>query len=147
VHFTQRSNLLYERDGQSISAFLGWDDRQLRIRSLLSDKNAIPGSGWVIEQRGQFELQPGEIGMERVLARRFGERSVTLHAYRGTAGVFVETLREALALDRPGSPFARPGRAGVLRVSTLVQPGPEGVREAEERLRGFLTELAPTLVW
>jgi exosortase len=147
VHFTQLSNLLYERDGQSISAFVGWNDRQLRMRSLLSDKNAVPGSGWVIEQRGHVELEPGTGDMERVVARRFAERSVTLHAYRGTAGVFVETLREALALDRPGSPFARPGRAGLLRLSTLVQPGPDGVREAEEELGGFLAELAPTLAW
>jgi hypothetical protein len=85
--------------------------------------------------------------MERVVARRYAERAVTLHAYRGTAGVFVETLRGALALDRPGSPFARTGRAGLLRVSSLVQPGPEGVREAEEELRGFLAELGPTLAW
>jgi exosortase len=147
VHFTHRSHLVYERNSLSVSAFLGWDDRQLRVGSLLSDKNAVPGSGWVIEQRGQVELEPGKIGMERVVARRFAERSVTLHAYRGTNGVFVETLRGALALDQSGSPFARPSRAGMLRVSTLVQPGPEGVREAEEALRGFLAELAPTLAW
>jgi hypothetical protein len=147
VHFTQRSSLVYERDNQSIVAFLGWDDRQLRVGSLLSDKNAVRGWGWTIEQRDHVPIEPGKVGMERVVARRFAERSVTLHAYRGTAGVFVETLRGALALDRPGSPFARPGRAGLLRVSTLVQPGPEGVREAEQALRGFLAELAPTLAW
>jgi exosortase/archaeosortase family protein len=147
VHFTQRSNLAYTRDTESIWAFLGWDDHRLRLRSLLSEKNAVPGSEWVIEQRGQVEVEPGGIGMQRVVARRFAERSVTLHAYRGSAGVLVETLREALGLDQPGSPFARPGYAGMLRVSTLVQPGSDGVREAEERLRGFLAELTPRLAW
>jgi exosortase len=141
IHFTQRASLVYRRDGQPISVFLGWDDRRLRVRSLLSRKNAVPGSGWVIEQRGPAD------GMERVVAHRFAERSVTLSAYRGSAGFLAETLREALALDQPGSPFARPGRAGLLRVSTLVEPGPEGVAAAEQRLRGFLAELGRELAW
>jgi exosortase len=147
VHYTQRSNLVFERDNQSIVAFLGWNDRQLRVRSHLSDKNAVLGWGWLIEQRDPVQIEPSNVGMERVVARRYAERAVTLHAYRGTASVFVETLREAFALDRPGSPFARPGRAGLLRLSTLVEPGPDGVREAEEELGAFLAELAPTIAW
>ncbi|MGH7287590.1 MAG: hypothetical protein ACREI8_06175, partial [Myxococcota bacterium] len=67
--------------------------------------------------------------------------------YQDTAGVFVETLRGALALDQPGSPFARPGRARLLRLSTRVPSGPGGVREAEERLRSFYAELPPGLAW
>jgi len=59
----------------------------------------------------------------------------------------VETLREALALDQPGSPLARRDRAGMLRLSTLVQPGPEAVLEAEEGLRGLFVELSPKLAW
>jgi hypothetical protein len=52
VYFTQRTSLGYERDGHSVAVFLGWEDRQARVRSLLSEKNAIPGSGWVVEERG-----------------------------------------------------------------------------------------------
>jgi hypothetical protein len=92
-------------------------------------------------------LEPGAVRMEFVLASRFAERSLSVHAYRDTAGFFVETLRGALALDQPGSPFARPGRARLLRLSTLVRPGPEGLRDAEERLRSFFAELAPGLAW
>ena len=147
VHFSQRSNFVYERDLQSVTAFLGWNDRQLRTRSLLSEKNAIPGPGWEIEQRGRIELEPGGVHMESVVAHRFAERFLTLYAYRGTERVFVEVLREALALDQPGSPFARPGRAGLLRLSTRVRPGPDGVREAEEELRSFFAELALEQVW
>ena len=147
VYFTQHSNLIYDRDNLSISAFLGWNDRQLRVRSLLSKKNSVWGPGWVVDERGPVQLEPGGVAMERVVAHRFGERSVTLHAYRGTSGVFGETLRSALALDQPGSPFARPGRAGMLRLSTMVRPGPEGIREAEEALRAFYAQLAPALSW
>jgi exosortase len=147
VGFTQRSDRSYERGEESVTAFLGWDDRQLRIRSLLSDKNALPGLGWEVEERGPVEVEPGPGAMERVVARRFATRSLVLHAYRGTASVLEETLRAALALDRPGSPFARPEPARALRVSTSIGPGPEGLREAEERLRSLLTDLEPVLSW
>jgi exosortase len=147
VWFTQRSNLSYERGEETVAAFLGWDDHQLRIRSLLSDKNAVPGLGWAVEERGPVEVVPGTGPMQRVVARRFASRSLALHAYRGTTSVLEESLRAAFALDRPGSPFARSDRAGVLRVSTPIGPGPEGLRDAEERLRSLLAELAPHLDW
>ena len=147
VYFTQRESLAYERDYASVTVFLGWDDRQARVRSLLSEKNSIPGSGWVVEERGPALLEPGGVAMERVLARRFGVRSVSLHAYRGAESPLREALRASLALDRPGSPVARSGRASLLRLSLLVQPGPEGVREAEQKLRDFYAQLAPTLHW
>jgi exosortase len=147
VRFTHRSNLVYERGLESVAVFLGSDDRRLRIRSLLSDKNAVPGYGWQLERRRPIELEPRVGPMERVEARRFADRSLTVHAYRGTGSVLEESLRAALALDQPGSPFARPIRARVLRLSTAIDPGPDGGREAEERLRSLLTELAAVLVW
>lgn len=147
VWFTHRSNLSYEQGEESVAAFLGWDDHQLRIRSLLSDKNAVPGLGWAVEERAPVEVEPGAGPMQRVVARRFASRSLAFHAYRGTGSVLEETLRAALALDRPGSPFARSERGGVLRVSTSIGPGPEGLREAEERLRSLLAALGPVLSW
>jgi exosortase len=147
VRFTHRSVRIYERGEGSVSAFLGWDDRRLRIRSLLSDKNAVPGLGWDVEQRGDVDLEPGPLRMERVVARRVASRSLALHGYRGTGSVLEETLRAALALDQPGSPFARSERPRVLRVSTSIGPGPEGVRDAEDRLRRLLADLALVVAW
>jgi hypothetical protein len=145
VRFTHRSNLFYERGRQFITAFLGWDDHQLRMRSLLSDKNAVPGLGWEIEQRGHVDLEPGKVRMGFVVARRFAERSLTVHAYWGAASVLEETLRGALALDQPGSPFARRERLAVLRLSAPVEPGPQGLHDAEESLRSLFVELAPAV--
>jgi exosortase len=147
VRFTQRSTLDYVRGEESVTVFLGWDDRQLRIRSLLSEKNAVPGRGWVVEAREPLELEPGPVRMERILARRFAQRALALYAYRGVGSVLEETFRAALALDQPGSPFARPGRSRMLRLSTLVNPRPGGQEEAEERLRRLFADLAPVLVW
>jgi EpsI family protein len=149
VHFTQRSSRVYERADGPVSAFLGWDDRRLRIRSLLSEKNALPGSGWDVAERGTIEVPygPGSLRMERLVARRFAERWLAYHAYRSTGSVLDETLRELLALDQPGSPFAYTERARLLRVGTPIGPGPEGLAQAEQRLRDVLADLAPVLVW
>jgi hypothetical protein len=149
VHFTHRSARIYERGDGSVSAFLGWDDRRLRIRSLLSEKNAVPGSGWDVEQRRSVEIEVTSppLRMEQLKARRFAARWLVLHGYRGTGSVLEETLRALLALDQPGSPFARPERARLLRVGTAIGPGPDGLRDAEERLRELLEALAPELVW
>jgi exosortase len=147
VHFSHRSSRIYERGDASVSAFLGWDDRRRRIRSLLSEKNAVPGSGWNVEQRRyvEIEVSPAPLRMEQLVARRFASRWLALHGYRGTGSVLEETLRALLALDQPGSPFARPERARMLRVGTAIGPGPDGLRDAEERVRQLLEDLGPEL--
>jgi len=148
VRFTHRTHLVYERDGEVVAAFLGSDDRRLRIRSALSDKNAVPGPGWQLEERGPVVELDRRFGpMEGVVAGRFAERSLSVHAYRGTGSVLEEVARAALGLDQAGSPFARFERARVLRLTTLIHPGPGGRREAEERLRRLAQELAPILIW
>jgi EpsI family protein len=149
VRFTQRSSRVYARADGAAAAFLGWDDRRLRIRSLRSEKNAIPGSGWDVEERGPAELEVGSISlrMERLVARRFADRWLAYHAYHSTGSVLAETLRALLALDQPGSPFAHTERARVLRISTPIGPGPEGLAQAEQRVRDLLADLVPVLVW
>jgi exosortase len=147
VRFVRTSSLRYERAGESVWAFFGWDDLQLRSRSILSEKNALPGRGWETEEGREIELAPGRARAVAVIAHRFGSRALVLHSYRGARSVLEETLRGALALDQRGSPWARRQGVSLLRLSTYVPPGRDGVREAEERLRGFFAELAPTLSW
>ena len=147
VRFVRGSSLTYERAGESVWAFLGWDDLQLRSRSMLSEKNALPGRGWETEERREIDLAPGRVRAVVVVAHRFGSRALVLYSYRGTRSVLEEALRGALALDQRGLPWARRQGVSLLRLSTHVPPGRDGVREAEERLRGFFAELAPTLPW
>jgi exosortase len=147
VRFVRSSSLTYERAEESVWAFLGWDDLQLRSRSLLSDKNALPGRGWETVERREIELAPGRARATAVVGQRFGSRALVLYAYRGTRSLLEESLRAALALDQGASPWARRDGVSLLRLSTHVPPGPDGVREAEDRLRGFFAELAPVLQW
>jgi exosortase len=147
VRFVRSSSLVYERAGESVRAFLGSDDLQLRSRSIISDKNALPSRGWEAEERREIELAPGRVPAVAVVVHRFGSRALVLYSYRGSRSVLEESLRGALALDQGPSPWARRDGVSLLRLSTQVPPGPDGVREAEDRLRGFFAELAPTLSW
>ena len=119
----------------------------MRSNSLLSAKHALPGLAWDVEERRTVVLEPGAVPMEAVVARRFRSRSVVFHAYRGAGTLLGEILRAALALDQPGSPFARREGIRVLRLSTHAPPGPDGVREAEDQLRALFADLAPSIPW
>jgi hypothetical protein len=117
----------------------------MRSRSLLSEKHVLPGLAWDMEDRRTLVLERGGPPVQAVVARRFQQRSLVFHSYEGAGTLLGETLRAALALDQPGSPFAHREGIRTLRLSTHVPPGPEGVREAEARLRTLLVDLERTL--
>jgi len=141
--FTHRSHHVYRsRDRRPrVTAFLGLDDHQVRSRSLLSVKNHVPGPSYVILEQGERWLLPGPRRMESFVVQRFGKRELVLTRYEGVGSVAAEILRSALALDQPGSPWRRTEPARFLRLSTPIFPGPDGVREAETRLRAFYARL------
>jgi exosortase len=145
IRFVQLSSRTYERDGGSVWAFLAWDDRGMRSRSLLSRKHALPGLGWDVEERRTFALEPDGPSVPAVVARQFQRRALVVHLYRGAGSLLGETLRATLALDQVASPFARRDGVSLLRLSTDVSPGPEGVREAESVLRSLFADLSRAL--
>jgi hypothetical protein len=126
-------------------AFLAWDDLQRRSQSLLSEKHALPGLGWDVEERCEVVLEPGGVRMEAVVAHRFGKRALVFHGYQGARSPLGEMLRAVVALDQSASPFARRDGVSLLRLSTYVEPGPDGVRAAESLLRDFSADLARAL--
>jgi exosortase len=142
VRIVQNSSLIYERDGRSVWAFLAWDDLQRRSQSLLSEKHALPGMGWDVEERCEVVLEPGGVRMEAVVAHRFGKRALVFHGYQGAGSGLGETLRAAFALDQRASPFARTEGVSLLRLSTYIEPGPGGAHAAESLLRDLSRDLA-----
>ena len=130
----------YEREGETVSIFVGYDDRLDRSRSLLSPKNAVPGAGWDVEERTATELGRGGPRVDSVLARSGAQRMLTFHWYEGTDPLALEILRTWLATDQ--SFLRRPGGAWVVRLSTDVSQTRDEKERAEARLRS-LAELLP----
>jgi len=143
VGFRKREYWNYERDGDEVSVFIGYDDRSKRGRSLLSRKNALPGRGWEVEERSSVSLESIEASVERVVARSGYEQILTYHWYEGTDGLASEILRALLASDQ--SPFRRSQPARVIRVATALGSTSPGGMEDEAKLRAFATLLVSAL--
>lgn len=133
-------NRRYERDGKWVEAFVGADRRLRRRASLISEKTALPGSGWAVLERRFVELESDGLVVEELEIRSRSERRLAYHWREGTKGVAVEAMRSALALDQ--SPLRRRGRALVFRVSTPISDVEAGRAEARQRLREFAGKLA-----
>jgi exosortase len=138
VHFTATSGAVYARDGQSVTVFLGVDDRRPRRASIRSPKNLFPGKGWELESHREIELRPGE-PVEGAVLRSGSQSVLSARVYRGVDGIAGESLRQALALD--DSPWGRRDPAWMLRLSTPVEPAPDGIARAEARLREIRREI------
>jgi EpsI family protein len=133
----------YERDGDVVSVFIGYDDRRNRGRSLLSRKNALPRRGWEVEERSSVSLESVETRVERVVARSEFDRILTYHWYEGTDRMVSEILRALLATDQ--SRFWRSQPAEVIRVATRLGSTPDARKENETKLRAFAASLVTEL--
>ena len=134
----------YEREDETVSVFIGYDDRLNRSRSLLSPKNAVPGSGWHVDERTLIQRAPSGPLAESVTARSGATQTLSFLWYTGTDPLALEILRACLATDQ--SSLRRPGGAWVFRLSTDVAWTSDGKEKAEARLRGFAELLESRVV-
>jgi EpsI family protein len=133
----------YRRNGESVSVFVGYDDRLSRSRSLLSPKTLLPGRGWKEEERAAAEIGPDGLRGVAVVARSQSSRVLSYHWREGVLGLGTELLRAWLALDR--SCLRRPKGALVIRLTTEVSSIADGRSRAEARLRELAVLLLPGL--
>jgi exosortase len=140
VYFKRERYRRYRRGDETVSIFVGWEDRLDRSRSLLSPKNLFPGPGWEAEEQMLVELEPERLQGLGVVARSHASRILSYCWYQGVEGTGMEVLRAWLATDR--SFLRRPWGALVIRLSTELSSAGDGRSRAEARLRE-VAELLP----
>lgn len=143
VRFQKQEYRQYERDGEVVAVFIGYDDRTDRRRSPISPKHAVPGRGYEIVERRSIAVPPWTSNAEWVLARTGSIRFLSFYWYEGTEDLVIETLRTVLALDQ--SPLRRRYPARVIRLTATVGQTPNALEEAEARLQDFAQALAEGL--
>ncbi len=160
VRFGSQIHRRYAEGEDRVELFIGVGDRSRRLRVPFSTKNALPGSGWSVDEAEWFELpavvpagragraDPADRLVRRSLIRSQRSRRLVYSWTTGTDGLASEIWRSAWALD--ASPFRRDGEAVVVRISTEIrsQAGASEAairREAESRLRRFLPYLEEEL--
>jgi EpsI family protein len=137
VSFRENLSVRYQQDGEAVDLFLGIGDRAQRFSSAQSPKTELPGSGWVVEERGTASFGTREIDalVERSAANR---RLLVYHWMEGAAGPGREALRSLAAID--ATPWSQARDPLVVRVSTeIAGPSVEDRRRAEARLKRFLS--------
>jgi hypothetical protein len=117
---------------ERVAIFVGEDAWRERSFSIRSPKTSFPGRGFVVEERSDVDLVHG-YRAERLVLRGDRTRVLAVRFHVGVESAAREALRAFLALER--SPFARPGHGFVVRISTELEPGPQGIPRAERRLR------------
>jgi EpsI family protein len=146
VRFRARIDRRYERNGESVSLFVGVGSKDLRYGSPLSPKSAYPGSGWWREQARQISLQPGD-RPARVSVLRYGtggRRKLVIDWTEGTRGLADETFRFATAID--SSAWGRPREGVAVRLSTSLRNAtPSAQAAAEALLLNFYRSIRPKL--
>jgi EpsI family protein len=130
----------YVRAGDSVDVFVASGSPRQRLRSFYSEKTALPGSGWIVEEKTRGEVAGRAVDV--LVVRKDAERRLVYHWYLGTSGFLEELARDALALDL--SPWARTWRAAVVRLATPLE-GPRARERAEARLAEMATLLSDSL--
>jgi exosortase len=144
VAFREKLLARYRRGRDSLDLFLGVGDLSRRFGSALSAKTALPGSGWVIEERWRTPAGSNGRVAEALLIRSGPRWRLVHHWTEASRAPWIEALRSLLALD--ATPWRRPRDPLVVRLVTdLAGPGPEERERGAARLAAFTERLEPEL--
>ena len=140
VTFRESLSLRYHRDGESVDLFLGIGDRAQRFTSPLSAKTELPGSGWIVDERGKASLEPDQRAVDALVERSATRRLLVYHFRDGSAALLPEALRSLSAVD--ATPWSQIRDPLVVRLATEIGgPGEGERRQAEARLQRFWLSL------
>jgi EpsI family protein len=140
--FRQSIHRRYVRGAEQVELFVGIGALERRHRSLLSPKTGLPGSGWILEERGRATLEARRVDAKVV--RKGTRRLLVYHWYEGTRGLATETARTLLGLE--ASPLRRSEIPVVVRLATPVGREPTSREAATARLARFASLLGPPLM-
>lgn len=145
TYFAESIHRSYATRAIPVEVFIGSSDLRDRRTSVVSRITGFPGSGWEIRDRHVLRL--GEDGPEAtaLIIEKGAQRRLAYHWRIGVGGLFAETLRSFLGLER--SEFRRTHGQLAVRLSTSFAGSGEqrGIRRAEERLMEVYEKLDPAL--
>jgi exosortase len=142
--FQQRIQRRYFNSTAQIDVFAGLGDHDRSRRGPFSSKLAVPGSGWVTEERHTTRLGERLIDVEVRICRRRTSRQLVYFWIEGSAGLGDEIWRSLVGLDQ--SRWRRRRDALLIRMGTEINgSGPEAVRAAEARVAEFFELIEPNL--
>jgi EpsI family protein len=144
VRFTKRVQRAYERAGERVEIFVGYDDMTHRARSPFSPRLPYPGPGWELDESQPMALDGFPAPVTASLLHIGRRRALSYTWYEDARPPLAELVRAVTALDR--SAARPPVGVTAVRLTTFVDPSADGLAAAHERLQRFAAELRPKLV-
>jgi exosortase len=136
VSFPEWIQRRYTSESGRVDLLLAASPRLDPALDFFSPKTAVPGPGWVVEERRSVRVPGLDADVLRVRVRDpAGGRALVYRWFDGVGAPGEELARSLLSLDR--SPLRRPGRAVLARLVTPIGAEPGGERRAQARLDGF----------
>jgi len=129
----------YRRGNSEVVVFAAEDERLHPFLTLISPKTAYPGAGWEIESSEDRHIDALGVDVTVLVMRSMSGRRLVYHWYQGRGPLWLETLRQALTLDR--GPFRRSDSLLALRIETPMESGRQA---AETVLARFIQAMAQT---
>ena len=134
----------YTLDDGSVTVFVGTADLGQRGGSPLSPITARPGSGWLLRETGEADVEGVPHPVDSYLFEKGKQRVLVHHWYAGRRGLAQETLRSLLAIDR--SPARRRETLYVVRLEASIEGRDStSLAAAEARLDRMESALQPVL--
>ena len=127
----------YIKDGDVVDLLMVADRRLDPLRTLISPKLLVPGSGWKLVRRESIVRNRWE---RAAFVGVSGSQLVELH-YSESQDPGFELLRSFFALDR--GPWGRTQPLVATRITTPIRPGPDSGRAALNRIVDFQRAVRP----
>jgi hypothetical protein len=141
LRYLDHTDRLIRVEGQPVELFVGVANEPMRQFTMLSKRTAWPSSGWEPVEEGWVELAGLDAPVRRMELERGARTAISYSVELRSKGLLVESLRQALALDR--SPWHRDRHMIAVRISARVRRGDRA--GAEERIRRLWAKLLPAL--
>jgi exosortase len=134
VGFSQWMHRRYflNKGDRGARVFLAADTRLEPRMSLISEKMAIPGPGYTLVEKTQFQLGADGGQADRLYLDHLGSSTLVFQWYLDVDSFSTELLRSAFGLDR--GPHRRTGRAISARVSLQMPESRQDWPRAEQEL-------------
>jgi EpsI family protein len=140
LYFNESTYRLYRNGDSEVVVFATEDDRLHPLLTLISPKTAYPGPGWEMDSSERSPLDALRVDATVHVMRSIRGRRLVYHWYQGRSPLWIEALRQALALDR--GPLRRTDSLLAVRMETPINVG--GREAAERVLAEFIKEMAQT---
>lgn len=131
----------HKREGQTVTFYTAYYDKQTQDNSIHSPQICLPGSGWKIVSRGIHSV--GSLQVSKEIIQKGGSKMLVYYWYREGGHDAATNMAAKVRLFRNAVQYGRTD-GSLLRLTTSIDDV-KGPAYAEKTLDSFLQDVLPVL--